>query len=238
MEDKPIAYDAWEELAEAYSLMVEKKAHNAFYERPATLSLLPTVKGKRVLDAGCGPGVYSKLLLEQGAEVLGIDASPKMIELAQKRTGSKAQFILADLNRPLSFLEDQSFDIVLSALALDYVKDWETVFCEFFRVLRTPGVLVFSAGHPFPDFYKFQDKANYFEVEAIEFIWCGFGFDIAVPFYRRPLSEIFNPLIAAGFIMDQVLEPQPVPEFRREAPEDYKKLMKRPGFICIRALKI
>jgi hypothetical protein len=47
MEEKPIAYDAWEELAEAYSAKVEKKAHNALYERPATLSLLPQVKGKK-----------------------------------------------------------------------------------------------------------------------------------------------------------------------------------------------
>lgn len=60
MEEKPIAYDAWEELAEAYSAKFEKKAHNAFYERPATLSILPPVKGKIVLDAGCGPGVYSQ----------------------------------------------------------------------------------------------------------------------------------------------------------------------------------
>jgi len=55
MRDKPIALDAYESLAEAYAAVVKTKAHNAYYERPATLSLLPDVKNKRVLDAGCGP---------------------------------------------------------------------------------------------------------------------------------------------------------------------------------------
>ena len=62
------------ELAEAYSAKVETKAHNALYERPATLSLLPPVKGKRVLDAGCGPGVTAQWLVDRGAEVVGFDA--------------------------------------------------------------------------------------------------------------------------------------------------------------------
>ena len=55
MSDKPIALDAYETLAEAYAAVVDTKPHNAYYERPATLSLLPEVRGKRVLDAGCGP---------------------------------------------------------------------------------------------------------------------------------------------------------------------------------------
>ena len=60
MDDRSISYDAWEFLAEMYSKKVGTKAHNALYERPATLSLLPPVAGKRVLDAGCGPGVYAR----------------------------------------------------------------------------------------------------------------------------------------------------------------------------------
>jgi SAM-dependent methyltransferase len=69
--DAPIAYHAWETLAEAYAARVETKPHNAYYERPATLSLLPDVAGQRVLDAGCGPGVYADLLVERGARKAG-----------------------------------------------------------------------------------------------------------------------------------------------------------------------
>jgi SAM-dependent methyltransferase len=237
MKDRPIAYEAWEELAEAYSAKVETKAHNALYERPATLSLLPEVKGLRVLDAGCGPGVTARWLIEHGAEVVGFDASPKMVRLARKRVGDSAQILQGDLGKPLDFLEDISFDVILSSLVLSYVPDWRPIFKEFFRLLRPSGLLVFSSGHPFDDFYRFLDRANYFEVERIEETWRGFGFEVVIPFYRRSLSEMINPLIAAGFLLDKILEPRPLPEFKDRDPEDYDKLMKQPGFICIRAKK-
>lgn len=64
--EKPIALDAYEALAERYAALVDSKAENAYCERPATLSLLPDVKGKRVLDAGCGPGSYSEWLVLPG----------------------------------------------------------------------------------------------------------------------------------------------------------------------------
>src|SRR5918912_804330 len=77
------------------------------------------------------------------------DISDKTVRLAKQRVGTRAQVWRVDLGKPLDFLADASFDIVLSALALDYVEDWEQVFREFHRVLRQPGHLIFSVGHPF-----------------------------------------------------------------------------------------
>lgn len=88
MED-PIALEAYERPAEAYADRVETKPHNAGYERPATLSLLPPVEGKSVLDAGCGPGVYAEWLADRGAEVAAVDVSPTMIRLARRRLGGR-----------------------------------------------------------------------------------------------------------------------------------------------------
>jgi len=56
----PIALEAYAQLADAYAAMVDTKAHNAYYERPAMLGLMPDVKGKRALDAGCGSGRYAE----------------------------------------------------------------------------------------------------------------------------------------------------------------------------------
>ena len=67
MSRSPIALAAYETIAEAYAAHIDTKPHNAYYERPATLSLFPDVKGKRVLDAGCGPGVYAEWLAHRGA---------------------------------------------------------------------------------------------------------------------------------------------------------------------------
>lgn len=238
MNDLPIAFQAWETLAEAYSAKVETKAHNALYERPATLSLLPPIEKLMVLDAGCGPGVYARWLVDHGAQVVGFDISPSMLNFARQRLGDEAQIVPGDLRKPLTFLEDRSFDLVLSSLALDYVEDWDLAFGEFFRVLRPSGILVFSVGYPMPDYLHFRENANYYEIEMVEETWRGFGFEIKVPFYRRPFSAMINPLLSAGFRLEKILEPRPLEAFREKEPDDYDKLMKEPGFIFFRAVKL
>jgi ubiquinone/menaquinone biosynthesis C-methylase UbiE len=232
---KPVAQDAYDVLAEAYAARVDTKPHNAYYERPATLSLLPDVEGKRVLDVGCGPGVYAEWLVDRGAGVVAFDANAKMVRLARERLGSKAQVVQANLEQPLDFLADDSFDIVLCPLVMDYVKDWGRVFKEFYRVLREGGILVFSMEHPYVKYDDHRDTSNYFEVELVEYEWRGFGTPVRVPSYRRPMSAVVNPLVKAGFVFERILEPTPTEEFRRRAPEDYEELSKSPGFMCVRA---
>jgi ubiquinone/menaquinone biosynthesis C-methylase UbiE len=236
MSQLPIALAAYEILAEAYASRIDTKPHNAYYERPATLSLLPEVKGKRVLDAGCGPGVYTEWLADRGAKVVALDVSPKMVELAKKRVGTKATVLQADISQPLHFFQDGAFDIVLSALVLDYIGDWASVFREFFRVLDRPGYLIFSISHPFADFLLYNPE-NYFQTELVEWEWRGFGIPVRVPAYRRPLSAALNPLLEAGFVLERILEPIPTEQFKQADPKGYEKLSRQPGFLCIRAAK-
>ncbi len=237
MKEEPLALAAWEEIAESYAARVETKAHNAFYNWPAIQSLLPPVERKRVVDAACGPGVLADWLLEHGAEVVGFDVSPKMVELAEKRLQGRARIFLADFNQPLDFLESDSFDLIVSSLALDYIEDWQPVFKEFFRVLRRSGRFVFSVGHPSDEFYEHHPAGNYFDVERVDMTWRGFGTPIVVPYYRRSLSDMLDPLLGAGFTLERVLEPRPLKEFKDLDPEDYRKLMKQPGFICFQAAR-
>lgn len=233
---EPLSLMAFERMADRYAELVETKAHNVYYERPAMLSLLPDVEGRRVLDAGCGPGVYAELLLDRGADVFCVDGSQRMVELAGRRLGDRAVVVRADLGVPLDFLEDGSFDVVLAALVIDYVRDWRSLFAEFHRVLRTGGFLIFSVEHPFSDFSE-RHMANYFETEIVECTWRGFVEPVPVRSYRRPLSELLNPLVQSGFAIDRLLEPLPMDEFEAADPEDYVRLLKRPGFMCLRAMK-
>lgn len=236
MNRKPIALESYEALAEAYAARVDSKPHNAYYERPATLSLLPDVDGKRVLDAGCGPGVYTEWLVDRGAQVVAVDVSAKMVRFAKERLAGRAEVLQADLDQPLDLLEDRSFDLVLSALALDYVRDLSSTFQEFHRVLRQPGLFVFSVDHPFAEF-MIHPTGSYFETELVDYEWTGFGTPIRMPSYRRPLGALLNPLIEAGFSLERILEPTPTERFREEEPEDYEKLRRQPGFLCLRAAK-
>jgi len=238
MTGTPIALDAYELIADQYAARIDTKAHNAYYDRPAMLSLLPPVQGLTVLDAGCGPGAYTEWLLQQGAaHVTGVDVSPKMTKLAEKRAKGAARILCADLRKPIDFLAAESCDLVLSALAMDYIEDWSAVFQEFHRILRPGGFFVFSAQHPAPEFFQTHGNGNYFEIEQVSFVWRGFGTVVEMPYYRRSLEQMINPLIEAGFAVERVLEPRPVEEFKAHDPEDYEKLLRQPGFICFRARK-
>lgn len=237
MNHKPIALDAYEILAESYASLVDTKPHNAYYERPATLSMLPEVKGKRVLDAACGPGVYSEWLIGHGAQVVGVDASSKMVELARRRLGETVDLRQADLSQPLTFLNNETFDIVLSPLTMEYIEDWRSTFAEFHRVLCPGGHLILSVTHPFFD-YKYYKSSKYFETEFVSSQWSGFGdVKVRMPSFRRSLEATLNPLIEAGFCLERILEPKPTEEFKEAEPADYEELLQQPSFLCIRVRK-
>jgi SAM-dependent methyltransferase len=235
---KPLGQQNYEQFARRYAQAAESKPHNAHYERPATLSLLPDVDGLRVLDAGCGPGIYTAWLLDHGATVVACDVTPDFLEIARERTGNQAAFHQADLSQPLTFAAESEFDLVICPLVLDYIADWGPTFAEFYRVLKPDGTLVFSCGHPATDYFVYANTGSYFDVELTEMTWNGFGEPPpVVRSYRRPLGAALNPLIAAGFRLDHVLEPRPTSTFGEISPKDYALLMRQPGFLCIRAHK-
>jgi SAM-dependent methyltransferase len=237
MPDQPVARDAYAVAADAFAALAPDSPYNAHYERPAMLAMLPSVAGMRVLDAGCGPGIYTEWLAERGATVVGLDVTERMVELARARLGGRATFHVADLGEPLTMLEDGGFDLVLSPLAIDYVRDWHALFAEFRRVLRPGGLLVFSAVHPADEFYRLHPDGSYFDVElvALPFNWPEHGVHVSVPYYRRPLAAMIDPLLANGFALEQLVEPRPAPGFAERHPERYPELMRRPAFLCIRA---
>lgn len=235
--ENSLSFDSYEKMAEYYFECVDTKPFNAYYERPATLSLLPNIAGKKVLDAGCAAGWYSKWLVDKGAEVVAVDFSPSMIEMTKKRIGDKAEIIRADLNEPLTFIEDKSIDVIVSSLALHYIKAWNPVMAEFYRVLKPAGHLVFSVHHPFMDFTHFN-KENYFLTEIIEDEWETNTGKVKVQFYRRPLCKIISPVIDAGFIIEKLLEPMPTEKFKELHPKVYGKLTRNPQFLFLRAKKL
>lgn len=237
MTNHPLAVAAYDELAEAYAALIDRKPHNAYYERPATLSLLPDVSDLRVFDAGCGPGIYSEWLVDHGAEVVAVDASPKMVELARERLHGRAEIHVADIGQPLTHLKSESFDLIVCTLVLEYVEDWRATASEFNRILRPGGHLVVSVTHPHFDFTYFESEA-YFETELVSAEWKGFHpVRIHMPSFRRSLEETLNPFLESGFYLERILEPKPTEAFRKADRRHYDELMKQPCFLCIRACK-
>lgn len=233
---KNLAYDAYEQLADRYAELVDTKPHNAYYDRPAVQSLIGPVEGMDILDAGCGPGVYAEWLLERGARVTAFDASDKMVEHARKRVKGRAEIYKADMEEPLDFLAGASFDGVLSALAVTYVKDHAGLFAEINRVIKPGGWFVFSTEHPFFAYRYFGIK-NYFETKRVCCDWDGFGGSVAMPSYYHSLGSIADALSRSGFLIEKIVEPKPTEEFREADAHGFEKLMKFPLFICFRAKK-
>lgn len=80
-------YDA---LAESYAENIAESPIRSLLDWPAVRSLLPDVDGERVLDSGCGPGTYAGWLAERGADVVGVDVSSRMVEIAREEFGDDA----------------------------------------------------------------------------------------------------------------------------------------------------
>lgn len=141
----------YDPIAEEYEAHAADGPYNAFYDRPAVLELLGDVTGKRVLDAGCGPGFYAEDVVARGAEVVAFDQSPAIVELAKGRLGETADIRVHDLAESLDWLEDESFDMAVLALVISHLDDRMHALREIHRILRPGGHLVISTEHPTAD---------------------------------------------------------------------------------------
>lgn len=202
---------------------------NAHYDRPACLALLGDVKGRRVLDAACGPGLYAAELVRRGAQVVGFDQSPRMVDLCRARV-SAGDFRVHDLGDPIGWLPDGDVDLVLCALAIEYVDDRVAALRELRRVLRPDGALALSRGHPTGDWLR--HGGSYFDVRTIEETWTK-GWRLR--YWLAPLERTCEEIFAAGFLIERLLEPRPVPEAQAIDPDEYARLTREPrGFIAFR----
>lgn len=119
-------------------------AHNPLMraEQQAMLLYWPEVAGRRVLDLACGTGRYSRLLADAGAaELIALDFCMPM--LMQVPNGNR---VCASMMQ-LPFAAD-TFDVVISGLALGHAADVSSWMAEIARVLRKGGTLLYSDFHP------------------------------------------------------------------------------------------
>lgn len=229
MDESALSASQYNTMAAAYAADNAESAFNAYYERPATISLIGDVKGQRVLEAGCGSGVLTTWLVEHGAVVTAFDISEEMAALARRAVGDRAGILVADLSKPLAFASDQSFDRVVASLVMHYVEDWLLVFKEFHRVLSPTGVVVFSTHHPTMD-WKFI-PGHYFETRQITETWRKGATDFEVTFWRRPLTAMTDAIASAGFTIERLVEPPPLPELLDRDPVAFASLSSKPRFL-------
>lgn len=184
------------------------------------LRLLGDLKGKRVLDLGCGLGGASIAFARAGATTLALDASGEQVAEARRRAAAaevKVEWHVGDL-ADLAFLRAESIDLVFSALALDEVEDLSRALRQIQRVLRAKAPFVFSILHPFAAITTRDDTDTLLPSPPTVVR----SYNSPQPLVRdvdgepietwpRPISEIFTALARAGFRTDALHEPMPVP---------------------------
>jgi ubiquinone/menaquinone biosynthesis C-methylase UbiE len=211
-------------------------------EWPALRGLLPDLRGRRVLDLGCGFGWFCRWARQQGAaHVHGIDISEKMLTRARATTQDEAiTYTKADmenLDLPLA-----SLDLVYSSLALHYVENLSRLLSQVRRALVFRGSLVFSVEHPIfsatvwsewlldPAGRKLWPIDRYLDEGPRSTDWLARG----VIKQHRTLATYLNMLVRLGFSIRHVEEWGPSAEQVAAVPA-WDDERHRPPFLLVAA---
>jgi SAM-dependent methyltransferase len=231
---------------EAYSHMTRsQKGLEGAGEWHALKQLLPDFKGKRMLDLGCGYGWHCRYAAENGAVfVLGVDLSTKMLEKAQSLTTDQRIHYQNTAIEDLEF-SPESFDIVLSSLALHYISDFDRLCSRVHRILSSDGAFVFSVEHPIFTASGSQDWIydsqrnkvhwpvdNYFKEGERKTSFLG----QEVLKYHRTLDTYMNGLLNNGFNINGFVEPKPEEQMLAQDP-DWEEELRRPMMLIISSTK-
>lgn len=239
-----------------------RRGHDIFREHwnnPAFIEFAGDLRGKEVLDAGCGEGYNTRIFAWRGARMTGVDLSHRMLELAreeERRAPLRVSYERASFT-DLTIFRDDTFDAVISTMALMDGPDLAGAMREIARVMRRGGQLVFNILHPCfvtKGMGWIKDEkgevikwgvADYFNDEPRIEYW-KFGHapnadlveDFAVPRFDRTLADYINSTIAAGLQLAEIREPR-APESACVAfPDSFLKWRKHvPLFLHVRAVK-
>lgn len=245
----------YNENAEAYNAHVLEPTDSIFhsyYEKPAIRTELPNLEGLDVISIGCGSGLDTRWLADNGAKkVVGVDISVGLLGIA-RTNNPDIEFHEMDMEQ--LDLPDESFDLAYSSLAIHYVDDWTKSLKEARRILRKGGSYIFSCGHPIDSAMEYtteggkkyarvgrvidqvtQKRTTYGdylanEGEGVKPVSGTLG-AIDVIVYHRTFSKMIGQIIASGFSIERAVEPQPTDSMKQANPDMFEQLSRIPTFI-------
>jgi len=226
--------DIWDQNADYWDEhMGEGNAFHKLLLEPTQLSLLALETGERVLDIGCGNGQFARKMASLGVNVVGVDAADRMIENARRRTPEGAEpagsvcYKVTDASDESAMLTlgEDSFDAVVSTMALMDIASIAPVVRAAKRLLKPSGRLVFSVMHPcfnstegFTKVFEHEERDGEFierlSVRVTQYIkphthkgLAMRGQPVAHNYFHRPLSALLGVFFEAGFVVDGQEEP-------------------------------
>ncbi len=198
------------------------------------------VSGKKVLDLGCGSGIYTRVLADWGAKVAGMDNSRTMIALAKQENPGIPFHKGNALRMPY---QDKSFDIVYSAMLVHYLKHLRPLFREISRILKKDGLFVFSFHHPVHECLERKTQKGktvftlspYFHNQSYRWKMIG---NMELISFHHTFETVINTLNDAGFVIQRLVEPRPPVSSQKIDPRSYQFTKDYPSFCAIKAVKI
>lgn len=186
---------------------------------------LPNLKGKNVLDFGCGNGKDIKHYEKIGAKnIYGIDTSRYMVSEAKKNVKNPENILLCDIQK--TKFRNNYFDVVVGRFSLHYLTKFDLAYKEISRILKKNGCLIFVVHHPFKDL-AMQKVKEYGKKEIIEVKL--YSNKVSIYFPTHTLQDYFSRTFFRYFNVDNFKEEQ--------SPEEYLDKFKLPGFIGVKAIK-
>jgi SAM-dependent methyltransferase len=181
-------------------------------EEPVFRAAVGDVRGLSVVDLGCGTGRHAIWLAGCGAAVTAIDFSEGMLAEASAKPGAeRVRFLTHDLHQPLPF-PDGAFDLALSGLVLEHLRNLRGFFAEVRRVLIPGGRAVVSAMHP--AMLLRGSQARFTDPDTGAVVQPG-----SLP---HQLGEFIMAAVTAGFRLDEIHESAPDAEFAARYPRAAK----------------
>lgn len=187
---------------------------------PLVQRLLPPLDASRILDVGCGNGLYSRKLAADGARVLAVDYSSEMISHARAATrdGDVDYAVLDAADRDgLRGLPAGTFDAVIAMMVLMDMSDIGPLLRALPRLLKPAGCFVFATAHPSfnsPHASLALGADGSGEVRIVSYQSESRTPGVAIrgqpaetPFYHRPLAELLRPAFESGLVLDALEEP-------------------------------
>jgi ubiquinone/menaquinone biosynthesis C-methylase UbiE len=217
--------EGWDIISSSYqrrtSISLKDVHYGPMSAGESALKLLGNVKGKDVLEIGCGGGQNSIVLKKWGAQPTGIDLSQEQLRFARllaKKERVRIPFYHGTME-DLSRFRDNSFDIVLSAFGVGYTDNLQKTFKEVYRVLRRNGVFVFADTHPMVSKGNIKRHGNRRALEISDYFsrrkhtWTWKIEDKSARFitHQRTIQDYFETLVREGFSVERLLEPEPYP---------------------------
>ena len=234
--------DAYDKLAKTYHKKRKQGTfYNEFLEMPATLSFLKNVKNKRVLDLGCGTGIYSKILKNRGAKVFGIDISPKMLEIAKSNVKGVDFRVGTVYKLPY---KSNYFDIVVASLVAHYFTRLDKAFKEIRRVLKKNGVFIFSSDNPVISATRrmkgkprrYRIFTDYFNEGKFYTRWP--TFKSTMPYRHVTYQTWIKTIVRNGFVIEDYIDAKPIKAGEKINKVSYKFTSKVPYFFVFKIRKL